>query len=85
MWNYFRKLFIIALVISSSFIYLLLTYILNFDHRVYLELEELGDTSIAPSTLPTYKVIWLGLSGAVYIYLALFLRGHKVLISKPKE
>lgn len=79
MWNYWRKLFIIALVLSSSFNYLLLTYILNFDHRVYMELYYLGDTSIAPSTLPAYKVIWLALSGAVYMYLALFLRGWKVL------
>ena len=82
MWDYFRKLFMIALVISSSFIYLLLTYILNFDHRVYLELKELGDTSIAPSTLPTYKVIWLGLSGAIYMYLALYLRGRKIIMDK---
>ena len=82
MWNYWRKLFIIALVLSSSFTYLLLTYILNFDHRVYLELKGLGDTSIAPSTLPTYKVIWLGLSGAIYMYLALYLRSINILIDK---
>lgn len=85
MLDYFKKLIITSLVLSSCFIYLLLTYIINFDYRVYMQLKELGDTSIATTTLPFWKVVWLGLSGAVYMYLALYLRSRGNIIDMDKR